>query len=154
MAKVANTQILPAVINPQKIILGMTTIFEGFSIMFDGMAEQLKQMETLNVQLTAAAQAEQQIAKEPVQTQQEDPVKQEAAVSIPEKTPIEPSEEHPVDDADTPPWEEAPVENPAKKEVPSITVDDISRVIVAKIKQKRSNNAKIGQLLKAYGVSV
>lgn len=35
-----------------------------------------------------------------------------------------------------------------------MTQDDISRVIVAKIKQKRDNNAKIGKLLKAYGVSL
>ena len=34
----------------------------------------------------------------------------------------------------------------------AVTADDITRVIVAKIKQKRSNNARIGALLKAYGV--
>lgn len=34
----------------------------------------------------------------------------------------------------------------------AVTVDDITKVIVAKIKQKRSNNAKIGALLKTYGV--
>lgn len=36
--------------------------------------------------------------------------------------------------------------------VSTVTVDDITKVIVAKIKQKRSNNEKIGQLLKTYGV--
>ena len=35
---------------------------------------------------------------------------------------------------------------------PSITIDDITKVIVAKIKKKRDNNAKIGSLLKTYGV--
>ena len=39
-----------------------------------------------------------------------------------------------------------------KPRVPILTKDDITSVIVAKIKQKRSNNEKIGQLLKAYGV--
>ena len=34
----------------------------------------------------------------------------------------------------------------------SVSADDITKVIVAKIKQKRSNNAKIGALLKTYGV--
>jgi hypothetical protein len=34
----------------------------------------------------------------------------------------------------------------------SITADDITRVIVQKIKQKRSNNEKIGSILKSYGV--
>lgn len=74
----------------------------------------------------------------------------------------------PADTADTPPWEdtsqkeEAPdkpaeptAETPPaqqKPRVPILTKDDITSVIVAKIKQKRSNNEKIGQLLKAYGV--
>ena len=81
----------------------------------------------------------------------------------------------PVDTADAPPWEDTsqktdtgqkadtsqkeeppdkPTEPPAepKPRVPILTKDDITSVIVAKIKQKRSNNEKIGQLLKAYGV--
>lgn len=75
----------------------------------------------------------------------------------------------PADTADTPPWEDTsqkedtsqedeapdkPAEPPAeqKPRVPILTKDDITSVIVAKIKQKRSNNEKIGQLLKAYGV--
>ena len=49
-----------------------------------------------------------------------------------------------------PPAVTAPVEQ--KPRVPILTKDDITSVIVAKIKQKRSNNEKIGQLLKAYGV--
>ena len=44
-----------------------------------------------------------------------------------------------------------PVEESVK--VPTITADDVTRVIVQKIKQDRSNNAKIGQILKTYGVA-
>lgn len=154
MAKVANIPVQPAVVNPQKIVRGMTTIFEGFSIMFEGMAEQLKQMESLNSQLSVSAPVQQQIPEAPVQTQQEEVIQQKPAAPIQEAPAVESVEEHPVDDADTPPWEEAPAEEPVKEAAPTITVDDISCVIVAKIKQKRSNNAKIGQLLKAYGVSV
>ena len=42
----------------------------------------------------------------------------------------------------------------AEPEQPAVNIskDDITSVIVAKIKQKRSNNEKIGQLLKTYGV--
>ena len=41
------------------------------------------------------------------------------------------------------------------KEKPAVTItkDDITSVIVAKIKKKRDNNEKIGQLLKTYGVA-
>ena len=77
--------------------------------------------------------------------------------------------EHPVDDADALPWaedtgqKEAPPDKaPAKaasaakaETQPTVTItkDDITAVIVAKIKKKRDNNEKIGQLLKTYGVA-
>ena len=56
----------------------------------------------------------------------------------------------PTDKPTEPPAATAPIEQ--KPRVPILTKDDITSVIVAKIKQKRSNNEKIGQLLKAYGV--
>lgn len=40
-----------------------------------------------------------------------------------------------------------------EKVVSSIAQDDITKVIVQKIKKDRSNNEKIGQILKAYGVA-
>ena len=77
--------------------------------------------------------------------------------------------EHPVDDADALPWaedtgqKEAPSDKTAGKVTPAdkaetqsavtITKDEITAVIVAKIKKKRDNNEKIGQLLKTYGVA-
>ena len=46
--------------------------------------------------------------------------------------------------------EEAPKEeHPA----PSITQDDITKIIVQKIKKDRSNNGKIGAILKTYGAA-
>ena len=94
----------------------------------------------------------------------------------------EEEENFPVDDADNLPWSEdtgqvketgqkdeptdktrqpdkshqAKQESPAAAMSPSavtITKDDITAVIVAKIKKKRDNNEKIGQLLKTYGVA-
>ena len=44
-------------------------------------------------------------------------------------------------------------ENQEKSDAsPSVTIDDITRIIVRKIKQKKSNNEKIGLILKSYGV--
>lgn len=69
----------------------------------------------------------------------------------------------PVDDADALPWNEdtgqkatasAEAESQVgQKAAPAVTItkDDLTAVIVGKIKKKRSNNEKIGQLLKAYG---
>lgn len=89
-----------------------------------------------------------------------------------EEQPPEPTEEVPAEE--TPAADEAKEELPdfpddsaddlpfdldttqkAEPEQPAVTIskDEITAVIVAKIKQKRSNNEKIGQLLKTYGVS-
>ena len=67
----------------------------------------------------------------------------------------------PVDDADALPWNEdtgqkdtastEPQSEPKAAHAVTITKDDLTAVIVGKIKKKRSNNEKIGQLLKAYG---
>ena len=48
---------------------------------------------------------------------------------------------------------EAPAEMVAEAPTTTLTVDDITKVIVQKIKQNRSNNEKIGQFLKVHGVS-
>lgn len=77
--------------------------------------------------------------------------------------------EHPLDDADALPWAEdtgqkeslpdkasaktAPAAKAETQSAVTITKDDITAVIVAKIKKKRNNNEKIGQLLKTYGVA-
>jgi len=85
----------------------------------------------------------------------------------------EEEENFPADDADALPWSEdtgqekknvqkdeptdkTEQESSAAAKTPSavtITKDDITAVIVAKIKKKRDNNEKIGQLLKTYGVA-
>ena len=59
----------------------------------------------------------------------------------------------PVDPADDLPFD-MDTGQKAEPEQPAVNIskDDITSVIVAKIKQKRSNNEKIGQLLKTYGV--
>lgn len=88
-------------------------------------------------------------------------------------------EEQPQEPTEEAPAEESPAAEEAKEELPdfpddsaddlpfdldtaqkaepersavTISKDEITAVIVAKIKQKRSNNEKIGQLLKTYGV--
>lgn len=52
---------------------------------------------------------------------------------------------------DTPETTDAP--KSGEQEETSITPDDITKIIVQKIKQNRSNNQRIGQLLKTYDVS-
>jgi hypothetical protein len=93
--------------------------------------------------LGASEAAEQVVAKSrPAETQATEPVAEESKTDKPAEETVEPMAEN-----------EAEATFDAAAEAPtSVTVDDITKVIVAKIKQKRGNNAKIGQLLKSYGV--
>lgn len=74
-----------------------------------------------------------------------------------EESPAEEAKEElpdfPDDSADDLPFDVDTAQK-AEPEQPAVTIskDEITAVIVAKIKQKRSNNEKIGQLLKTYGV--
>ena len=50
----------------------------------------------------------------------------------------------------------APQEQPPQKEkeqTSSVTADDLTKIIVQKIKQNRSNSEKIGAILKTYGAA-
>ena len=99
---------------------------------------------------------------DPVPEQEETPAEIQP-VEETEFTPVEePPEEVPIVEAptdDSPvvevPEEKKPKEQPA--EVPvvksTVTQDDITKIIVRKIKQDRSNNEKIGAILKTYGVA-
>ena len=41
----------------------------------------------------------------------------------------------------------------ASEQTSTVSLDDITKIIVQKIKQNRSNNEKIGSILKTYGVA-
>ena len=65
-------------------------------------------------------------------------------------------EELPLDTAPEKQETPAPQEQPpqkAKEQASSITADDLTKIIVQKIKQKRSNSEKIGAILKTYGAA-
>ena len=116
---------------------GLKTAFTGIAMVFDslgasGAAGEIK-----------AAQEAQPASTVPTVSQSSpgaDENDQEEAEDLPfdpePKAPYKPAE--PAADTPTP--------------APAVTIDDITKVIVAKIKKKRDNNARIGALLKSYGV--
>ncbi len=74
------------------------------------------------------------------------------AANAPENTPPAEEQAGSVDTAaDEKPAEEKKAAKKTKAAESSVSRDDLTRIIVQKIKQNRSNNEKIGQLLKAYG---
>lgn len=148
-----NTQnVQPAVKNQMllvdagKLSQGLKTTFEGVALVFDsiGVAADF----TVPEGKPSEEAVKEQVAKDPDDNGAEvkaDETKTSAAE--PEK------EEVTTAKADT---EEAPAEETAatvETPAPSVTIDDITKIIVQKIKKSRSNNEKIGAILKTYGVS-
>jgi hypothetical protein len=63
-------------------------------------------------------------------------------------------EELPSDTASEKQKASAPQEQPPQKEqISTVTADDLTKIIVQKIKQNRSNSEKIGAILKTYGAA-
>lgn len=123
----------PIPVDSKKLIDGLSTIFGGviqlLAAMEPGMAKELADM---------------------------------AIYGVPkEKAPenFDPNDFEEILAADDVPWEtaEQPKEEAKSKEnekpqpASAVTADDITKIIVQKIKQNRSNSEKIGSILKTYG---
>lgn len=88
-----------------------------------------------------------------VEEQTNEPTEEAKAEESPAEEAKEELPDFPDDSADDLPFDLDTTQK-AEPEQSAVTIskDEITAVIVAKIKQKRSNNEKIGQLLKTYGV--
>lgn len=88
-----------------------------------------------------------------VEEQTNEPTEEAKAEESPAEEAKEELPDFPDDSADDLPFDLDTTQK-AEPEQPAVTIskDEITAVIVAKIKQKRSNNEKIGQLLKTYDV--
>ena len=133
-----------------KLAQGLKTTFEGVAMVFgsigvDAGINNLKENPALN---GAAGKAETKEEKDAAkETRSEDPVNHNT-------TPADTASDPEVTKARKEDFtaEKTDEQGKPEKEVPSITQDDITKVIVQKIKKDRSNNEKIGQILKTYGV--
>lgn len=117
----------PIPVDSKKLIDGLGTIFGGviqlLNSMEPGMAQQLADMA---------------INDAPKET-------------VPET--INPDDFEEILSADDLPWEDAPREKSKPEPKQTVTADDITKIIVRKIKQNRSNSDKIGMILKTYGAA-
>lgn len=147
-----------------KLSKGLKTTFEGVAMVFDSIG--------VPVDIGVSVGAETPVEEQKEEKTEASPVTKTEAKA--ETAPVEETQkevpEVPVQEASAPAAEakaagtestedtenkeakEAPVEKAAEV-TPSITIDDITKIIVQKIKQNRKNNEKIGSILKAYQVS-
>ena len=125
---------------PAAVTVKMSKLTEGVGILFSGI---LTMLEALDPE-TAGELVERFVRKEEMTAP-------ETTATEDEKTgeDANPGNAEAPDDAAADEGSGQPTEEP----VSSVTADDITKIIVRKIKQNRGNNEKIGAILKTYGVA-
>ena len=119
------------------VSVDMAKLTEGINLVFSGAVKMLEAIGSVDVGIVMNT------AKAPIVVDTGEELTSEEDVPVPvfdepqEKTEEKSQEEKP--------------QKPGKTARP-ITTDDITRIIVRKIKQNKDNNEKIGQVLKTYGV--
>ncbi|HUM84093.1 MAG TPA: hypothetical protein PLN48_10000 [Lachnospiraceae bacterium] len=150
-AEKKNDVVMPVPENTGKAAGGLSLIFKGYSMLFQELAEKAEMLEKLSI--SAAVPDEEVTSSETVVTEMP-AVEQDAALDdASKKDATEPvtSETAKVSETVDETPEADTVESAAPK--PSITADDVIKVVVDKIRENRKNNEAIGAILKTYGVA-
>ena len=130
------------------VTVSMKKLIAGVGTMFAGVLQMLEALEP---------QAAKQLMDRVAQDAETDQAAANDTVSAKEKTEPVNETEATAEQADAE-EQAAPVEEvqdpaPASDQTQTVTVDDITKIIVRKVKQDRTNNEKIGSILKTYGVA-
>ena len=145
------------------VVVKMSRLTEGIGIVFQGVVTMLEALDASSMQKVAEAltkTCETQEKKTSGMTEREEThaaAEQEdspADCAADESQMVDPSAEGNGGISDQTPQMEEKADSPEKESATSaVTEDDITRIIVRKIKQNRSNNEKIGAILKSYGAA-
>ena len=152
-------------VDAKKLSLGLKTAFEGVSMIFDSLGADagfdMTEKEEVKAKKSSASKSK---AKENTNPEQEEKDESSNAGydgdAIAPDTADDSASDDAVEAAETTETVE-PVKSveqsdssaKQKEYVSSVTLDDVTKIIVQKIKKDRSNNEKIGQILKTYGVT-
>lgn len=135
-------------VDTHKLSLGLKMTFEGMAMVFDRLGVDVRVPAVKTDDAKAAIQADK--SAEDKLSSVEEPVSEErdtASVAEDQSAADDtvPSAAETVDAAEAQP--------DASEPTSAVSIDDITKIIVQKIKQNRSNNEKIGSILKTYGVA-
>ena len=130
------------------VTVSMKKLVAGVGTMFAGVLQMLEALEP---------QAAKQLMDRVAQDTETDQTAANATVSAQEETEPVNETEATAELADAEEQaatvEEVQDPTPAADQTQTVTVDDITKIIVRKVKQDRTNNEKIGSILKTYGVA-
>lgn len=140
---VESTETTPTVtVSMKKLVAGVGTMFAGVLQMLEALEPQAAKQ--LMDRVAQDAETDQASANDTVSAKEETEPVNETETTV-EQTDAE--------------EQAAPVKGevrdpaPASDQTQTVTVDDITKIIVRKVKQDRTNNEKIGSILKTYGVA-
>ena len=138
-----STETTPTVtVSMKKLVAGVGTMFAGVLQMLEALEPQAAKQ--LMDRVAQDAETDQASANDTVSAKEETEPVNETETTV-EQTDAE--------------EQAAPVKGevrdpaPASDQTQTVTVDDITKIIVRKVKQDRTNNEKIGSILKTYGVA-
>ena len=141
-------------VDARKLSLGLKMTFEGMAMVFDSIGVDVGVTAVKTDDAKTATPADPidpaDPAAEKVSSVEEPVAEEHDTASQNMDTKAEPSAAESVDAADAPDAEAQP---DASEPTSTVSLDDITKIIVQKIKQNRSNNEKIGSILKTYGVA-
>ena len=148
----------PVTVKLSKLTEGIGTVFAGVLTMLEALdAETAKNLvsEFSEPDVKASNTGE---SIKPVREEKDyDPETTKGTVGTVNAVPAEPATAPDIHEQVADVEKKAAVKEPetadTNKPVSTVTADDITKVIVRKIKQDRSNNEKIGSVLKTYGVT-
>ena len=140
---VESTETTPTVtVSMKKLIAGVGTMFAGVLQMLEALEPQAAKQ--LIDRVAQDAEAEQGASNATVSAQEEtEPVNETEATA----------EQADAEEQAAPVKGEVRDPAPASDQTQTVTVDDITKIIVRTVKQDRTNNEKIGAILKTYGVA-
>ena len=130
----------PVTVSMKKLVAGVGTMFAGVLQMLEALEPQTAKQ--LMDRVVQDAEAEQAAVGATASAKEETRAGNATATAVEEAD----------EEKQAAPAEEK-VQDTAPDQPQSVTVDDITKIIVRKVKQDRSNNEKIGSILKTYGVA-
>ena len=140
-------------VDARKLSLGLKMTFEGMAMVFDSLGVDVGVPAVKTDAAKAAIQADKSAEDkaggvEETVSEEHNPAPAAEVQSAADDT--VPSAAETVDAAED---TAAEAQSEASEPTSAVSIDDITKIIVQKIKQNRSNNAKIGSILKTYGVA-
>lgn len=157
-AKKKNTETIDAAasnviaVDARKLSLGLKMTFEGMAMVFDSLgvdtAVPTVKADDAKAVIQAGTPADKAGGVEETVSEERDTASDAEVQSAADDT--VPSAAETVDSAEATATE---AQSETSEPTSTVSLDDITKIIVQKIKQNRSNNAKIGSILKTYGVA-